>query len=67
MLAYRGRQLVGQVAFYDVVDGTGPGWVGYVHGHRVTGRCNGPQEACRGVEAAATAQAGSGRRGRRGR
>jgi hypothetical protein len=65
MSAYRGWQLVGQVAFYDVVDGTGPGWVGYVHGHRVTGRCIGPEEACVGVEAAAAAQASSGRSERR--
>jgi hypothetical protein len=33
------HRLVGQVAFYDVVAGRGPGWVGYVRGHRVTGRC----------------------------
>lgn len=33
------HRLVGQVAFYDVVAGGGPGWVGYVHGQRVTGRC----------------------------
>jgi hypothetical protein len=65
MSAYRGRQLVGQVAFYDVVDGAGPGWVGYVHGNRVTGRCSGPEEARSGVEAAAAAQASSGRSERR--
>jgi hypothetical protein len=33
------RRLVGQVAFYDVVAGRGPGWVGYRRGIRVTGRC----------------------------
>jgi hypothetical protein len=33
------RRLVGQVAFYDIVAGRGPGWVGYRSGHRVTGRC----------------------------
>jgi hypothetical protein len=64
MSAYRGRQLVGQVAFYDVVDGTGPGWVGYVNGNRVTGRCSRSQEACVGVEGAVAALAPSGRRGR---
>lgn len=36
---YRGDRLVAQVAFYDVVAGRGPGWVGYVRGERVTGRC----------------------------
>jgi hypothetical protein len=65
MSAYWGRQLVGQVAFYDVVDGTGPGWVGYVHGNRVTGRCSSSQEACAGVEDAVAAQVPSGRPRRR--
>lgn len=36
---FRGVRLVAQVAFYDVVGGGGPGWVGYVNGERVTGRC----------------------------
>ena len=39
MLGYDGQRLVAQVAFYDVVAGRGPGWVGYVRGNRVTGRC----------------------------
>jgi hypothetical protein len=33
------NRLIGQVAWYDIVAGRGPGWVGYVHGNRVTGRC----------------------------
>lgn len=37
-LGYDGARLDAQVAFYDVVDGGGRGWVGYHHGHRVTGR-----------------------------
>lgn len=38
-LGYAGDRLVAQVAFYDVVDGAGRGWVGYERGRRVTGRC----------------------------
>lgn len=44
--------LWGQVAFYDVVDGAGPGWVGYVHGRRVTGCCSSWPEAMAEVERA---------------
>ncbi len=42
--------LIGQVAHYDVVAGRGPGWVGYRHGQRVTGRCTTPEVAQRCVE-----------------
>lgn len=45
---YDGETLVAQVAYYDVVGGGGPGWVGYLHGERVTGRC--PTDAgCRAL------------------
>ena len=48
---YDGDRLVAQVAFYDVVGGLGPGWVGYVHGERVTGRCADSATARAAVEA----------------
>jgi len=51
--AYRGPYLFGQVARYDDVGGQGPGWVGYVHGYPVTGRCSSVEEAQAAVEAAA--------------
>ncbi len=47
---YVDGRLVAQVAFYDVVGGSGPGWVGYVHGERVTGRCVDAAVARRAVE-----------------
>ncbi len=49
-LAYRRQHLVGQVAYYDVVNGGGPGWVGFLRGVRVTGRCLAPEVARRAVE-----------------
>jgi hypothetical protein len=42
----RERRLVGQVAYFDVVAGDAPGWVGYRHGRRVTGRCRSAELAC---------------------
>lgn len=49
------RYLVGQVAFYDVVNGKGPGWLGYVRGERATGRCSRSALAKRLVEQRAPA------------
>lgn len=49
-LGYRGEFLVAQVAFYDVVGGGGPGWVGYANRERVTGRCSDSETARRLVE-----------------
>lgn len=46
------RRLIAQIAFYDVVGGRGPGWVGYVRGERVSGRCQGPEVARAAVERA---------------
>jgi hypothetical protein len=51
LLGFDGQILAGQVARYDSVDGNGPGWVGYVHGHRVTGPCLDANTARAGVEA----------------
>jgi hypothetical protein len=49
-----GQYLVGQVARYDSVDGNGPGWLGFVRGHRVTERaCATAEHAQRAVEGAA--------------
>lgn len=45
LAGYDGDRLVGQVAHYDDVGGQGPGWVGFVHGHRVTGHCQTPVTA----------------------
>ena len=42
--------MVAQVAYYDVVAGKGPGWVGYGFGERVTGRCTSDKVARRLVE-----------------
>jgi len=53
MTAYHGPYLYGQVARYDDVGGQGPGWVGYVHGQRVTGRCQSALDAQRIVESTA--------------
>jgi hypothetical protein len=53
-LGYRGDRLVGQVAFYDTVNGGASGWVGYVHGARVTGRCTTPTLASELVERRST-------------
>lgn len=53
-LGYRGQHLVGQVAWYDRVEGGGPGWRGYLIGRPVTGRCGSVEEARAGVERAAT-------------
>lgn len=36
---YDGDFLVGAAAYYDVVGGGDPGWVGFVNWERVTGRC----------------------------
>lgn len=47
---YDGEFLVAQVAFYDVVGGGGPGWVGYLHRERVTGRCRDSAAARAAVE-----------------
>lgn len=47
-----GGFLVAQVAFYDVVGGGGPGWVGYLQGVRVTGRCADSAAARASVERA---------------
>ena len=38
-VGYAGAYLVARVAFYDVVAGGRSGCVGYVQGHRITGRC----------------------------
>jgi hypothetical protein len=51
LLGYDGQYLVAQVARYDMVAGQGPGWVGYVRGIRVTGRCTTADVAQRAVEA----------------
>ncbi|MCU1356371.1 MAG: hypothetical protein JWM89_1789 [Acidimicrobiales bacterium] len=53
------RHLVGQVAFYDLVAGVGPGWVGYRLGERVTGRCESAELAMRLVERRASWSAAS--------
>lgn len=53
LLGFEGQCLVAQVARYDVVAGRGPGWVGYVRGERVTGRCISVEVAQRAVEARA--------------
>jgi len=50
MLGYDGDRLVGQVAHYEVVASRGPGWVGYVQGERVIGRCGTAEVAERAVE-----------------
>jgi hypothetical protein len=50
LLGFVGDRLAGQVARYDVVDGAGPGWVGFVRGERVTDRCGTDEEARRLVE-----------------
>lgn len=47
---YLDGRLVAQVAYYDVVGGAGPGWVGYLRGERVTGRCIGAPVARASVE-----------------
>jgi hypothetical protein len=48
---YVDGRLVAQVAYYDIVAGRGPGWVGYVRGERVTGRCTDSATARLVVEA----------------
>ena len=53
---YDGAYLVAQVAFYDHVAGGAPGWVGYVIGHRITGRCQTAELAMRLVDERATAK-----------
>lgn len=42
---FDGALRVGQVVFYDVARGEGPGWVGFVRGRTVTERCDDPAEA----------------------
>lgn len=50
LMGFDGAFLVGQVAYYDIVAGRCPGWVGYVCGTRVTGRCTTAEVAQRAVE-----------------
>lgn len=48
--AYEGDRLYGQIAHYDVVAGGAAGWVGFIRGGRVTGRCANPDIARAAVE-----------------
>lgn len=52
MTCLDGDRLVGQVAFYDMAAGEGPGWRGYVLGMPVGGRCSTAEEARAEVERA---------------
>jgi hypothetical protein len=43
---------VAQVVHYDIADGAGPGWIGYIRGRRATDRHDTADAARAAVEAA---------------